>query len=162
MIGGVPVPRRRRRASRGARFIEALHHGPNMTPMVDVVMVILIFFMASASLLGPELLLRSGLADAPPDDGDGGASTFASPVPALALRISISRGGEVVVEGLGLSEAPLSDLPAAAESVAAQLGRSAALDTSIVIGAEDAVPYESVIRAFESVRAAGFERVAVR
>ena len=37
------------------------HIGPNMTPMVDVVMVILIFFMASASILGPTWLLRSTL-----------------------------------------------------------------------------------------------------
>lgn len=33
------------------------HIGPNMTPDADVVMVILIFFMASASILGPTWLL---------------------------------------------------------------------------------------------------------
>ena len=41
------------------------HIGPNMTPMVDVVMVILIFFMASASILGPTWLLRSTLPPKP-------------------------------------------------------------------------------------------------
>lgn len=35
--------------------------GPNMTPMVDVVMVILVFFMASAAFLGPEWFVKSVL-----------------------------------------------------------------------------------------------------
>ena len=35
-----------------------LHFGPNMTPMVDVVMVILIFFMASAAFMGDEWFLH--------------------------------------------------------------------------------------------------------
>lgn len=48
------------------------HHGPNMTPMVDVVMVILIFFMASTAMLGPEWLLKSGVARA--DAGTKAAS----------------------------------------------------------------------------------------
>ncbi|MDX2148115.1 MAG: biopolymer transporter ExbD [Planctomycetota bacterium] len=62
---------------RGSRWNERtalgtyeLHHGPNMTPMVDVVMVILVFFMASAAILGPEWFLNAGLvrrsATAPP------------------------------------------------------------------------------------------------
>lgn len=46
---------------RSALALHELHHGPNMTPMVDVTMVILIFFMASASVLGPEWLLRSAV-----------------------------------------------------------------------------------------------------
>ncbi|MCP2732564.1 biopolymer transporter ExbD, partial [Limnofasciculus baicalensis] len=38
-----------------------LHYGPNMTPMVDVVMVILVFFMASAVFLGPEWYLKTAI-----------------------------------------------------------------------------------------------------
>lgn len=48
------------RARSAAALYEA-HHGPNMTPMVDVVMVILIFFMASAAILGPEWFLKTAL-----------------------------------------------------------------------------------------------------
>jgi biopolymer transport protein ExbD len=54
--GNKPAFRRR-----SALALHELHHGPNMTPMVDVTMVILIFFMASASVLGPEWLLRSAV-----------------------------------------------------------------------------------------------------
>jgi biopolymer transport protein ExbD len=46
---------------RSARAMYEAYHGPNMTPMVDVVMVILIFFMASAAIMGPEWFLRSAL-----------------------------------------------------------------------------------------------------
>ena len=39
---------------RSALYTWQLQFGPNMTPMVDVVMVILIFFMASATFAGAE------------------------------------------------------------------------------------------------------------
>ncbi len=46
---------------RNALAVHEMHYGPNMTPMVDVVMVILIFFMSSTAILGPEWFLRSTL-----------------------------------------------------------------------------------------------------
>ncbi len=42
--------------------------GPNMTPMVDIVMVILVFFMLGASFVGVEHFLRTNL----PAIGKGG------------------------------------------------------------------------------------------
>ena len=51
----------RTRSRAGALAHWDLHYGPNMTPMVDVVMVILVFFMASTAVLGPEWFLRSAL-----------------------------------------------------------------------------------------------------
>lgn len=47
--------------ARSAASVYTAHSGPNMTPMVDVVMVILVFFMASAAVLGPEWFVRSVL-----------------------------------------------------------------------------------------------------
>lgn len=46
---------------RNALAVHEMHYGPNMTPMVDVVMVILIFFMSSTAILGPEWFLKSSL-----------------------------------------------------------------------------------------------------
>ena len=46
---------------RNALALYDSHYGPNMTPMVDVVMVILIFFMASTAFLGPEWFLKTHL-----------------------------------------------------------------------------------------------------
>src|SRR5256885_8124330 len=58
---------------RSALHAWELNYGPNMTPMVDVVMVILIFFMASASFAGSEWFLKTaipkqGTAEAPKAD----------------------------------------------------------------------------------------------
>ena len=46
---------------RAALDVWSMNFGPSMTPMVDVVLVILIFFMASASFVGPEWFLRAAL-----------------------------------------------------------------------------------------------------
>jgi len=47
---GVAMSRRFRR--RDARTTWEMHYGPSMTPMCDVVLVILVYFMASTSLAG--------------------------------------------------------------------------------------------------------------
>jgi biopolymer transport protein ExbD len=52
--------------NRSALSLHEAHFGPNMTPMVDIVMVILIFFMASAAIVGPEWLLKTALPTARP------------------------------------------------------------------------------------------------
>lgn len=140
---------------RGALHGWQLHFGPNMTPMVDVVMVILIFFMASTALVGPEWLLRVGLA---PDDRE--PTGFQLGPADLRLELAIE-GGAVVFTGLGAKSAPLAELDAMAASAAAALG-SGIGETRITIDATGTVPYEAVVRAHDRLRAAGFERVAIR
>jgi biopolymer transport protein ExbD len=64
------------------------HLGPNMTPMVDVVMVILVFFMVSAAFIGPEWLLKSTVAKAvavDPAPSASGTGSGASDDKALRL-----------------------------------------------------------------------------
>ena len=56
---------------RNAQALYDLHYGPNMTPMVDVVMVILIFFMSFAAFLGNEWFLRGAI----PFDAGRGSNT---------------------------------------------------------------------------------------
>jgi len=140
---------------RGAQHSWQLHFGPNMTPMVDVVMVILIFFMASTALVGPEWLLRVGLA---PDDRE--PSGFQLGPADLRLELAIE-GGVVVFTGLGAKAQPLGGLDAVVTSSAAALGPGIG-QTRITIEAAGAVPYEAVIRVHDRLRAAGFERVAIR
>src|SRR4051812_37590647 len=72
---------------RNAQALYDSHLGPNMTPMVDVVMVILIFFMASTAFLGPEWFLKTHLpaaSAAPPSD---------APEP-TRLRVTLTLGAE--------------------------------------------------------------------
>lgn len=133
-----------------------LHFGPNMTPMVDVVMVILVFFMASTAFIGPEWLLRIGLAeeDTPQDGG------FRLGPAELIVRLSVP-DGQVRVDGLGLAGAGLEALESAAAQAVASLG-SASSQAHIILVPGDAVPYEAVVRAQETFVSAGFVHVAIR
>ncbi len=148
--------------TRGARLLHDLHHGPNVTPMVDVVMVILIFFMASTVLLGPELLLRASVEREPePAEAAQEEASFRIEAPRFEVRLSAERG-RVVAAGLGLEGGDIGGIETAAALLAERLGRRALGETMIVIDAGDDVPYEAVVRANELIRAAGFERVGVR
>ncbi|USN99200.1 MAG: biopolymer transporter ExbD [Phycisphaeraceae bacterium] len=140
---------------RDASAIYQQHVGPNMTPMVDVVMVILIFFMASTVIMGPELLLRAGL-DA--KKGPKGDQRFAIAAPVFTLRLHVE-SNRVVATGLGLDAAPLDWLAGAAKSLADEIDPDSA---SVSIAPEDQVPYEAVIAAQDTLTAAGFRKVKLK
>lgn len=133
-----------------------LHFGPNMTPMVDVVMVILVFFMASTAFIGPEWLLRIGLAEEPPPESAG----FRLGPAELVVRLSVMQG-QVRIDGLGVSGGGLESLEAAATQAAASLA-SATSQTHIILEPADAVPYDAVVRAQEIVVSCGFVHIAIR
>ncbi len=133
-----------------------LHFGPNMTPMVDVVMVILVFFMASTAFIGPEWLLRMGLAEQAPPESAG----FRLGPAELVVRLSVV-DGQVRVDGFGLAGAGLETLEEAAARAAASLG-SASSRTHIILEPGDAVPYDAVVRAQEVFVSAGFLHIAIR
>ncbi|MCH7961632.1 MAG: biopolymer transporter ExbD [Planctomycetes bacterium] len=80
-----------------------MHFGPNMTPMVDVVMVILIFFMAGTAVIAPELFLAAGLpADPSVQDAPGPTPRDAFELPAARFTRRLwRRSGRTVIDGLG-------------------------------------------------------------
>ena len=103
-----------RRRSRSLRRRDALHNysmhfGPNMTPMVDIVMVILIFFMASAAFMGDEWFLRAAI---PFEAGRGTAlnkpnDPLALPPERLDVLMDVDRQGNTIVTVLDLQDAPM-------------------------------------------------------
>lgn len=133
-----------------------LHFGPNMTPMVDVVMVILVFFMASTAFIGPEWLLRIGLAEEATPESMG----FRLGPAELVVRLTVVQN-VVRVDGLGLAGGALDALEAAATQAAASLG-SASGQTHIILEPADAVPYDAVVRAQEIFVSSGFAHIAIR
>jgi biopolymer transport protein ExbD len=121
----------------GGRF------GPNMTPMVDVVLVILIFFMAATTIAGQEWFLRTELPEAQEDMNS--TNGFELPTPMLDV-VLFTQGERVMVRGLG--EAPRS-LDALIEQIGAMAeGSSAGL--ILRIGAGDDVPYGSIVALHEA------------
>lgn len=162
---------------RGAASRGSLHFGPNMTPMVDIVMVILVFFMASAAFVGPEWFLAAQAVDRQPSPAvtkpDGGGSVQAAP---LVLRVLVKpatttgqlatatvvyggqniKGVAVVAGGAG---GGVGQLAAFGEAVKRLIGNK--VPEEAVILADGAVSYEAVVAVREALARVGVVSVGV-
>lgn len=144
-----------------------MHVGPNMTPMVDIVMCILIFFMLGSSLAVPELYLTS--VPAINNKGLGTMNTDAK-LPAVSKWIKMVRiGSETKVEAFdhvfeGIGElSPTAGSPSRAEVIGAQLASihdQLSKDVQIIIAPEATVPYQDVVTMYDLCIKARFENVA--
>lgn len=132
----------------GGRF------GPNMTPMVDVVLVILIFFMAATTIAGQEWFLRADLPEQRDETDD--AAGFDLPTPMLDLALFVD-AGTVRVRGLGDG---VLDLDAVIERIG---GMDPAMGQGLIlrVGAGDEVPYGAIVALHDAGNAKGM-RVAIR
>jgi len=127
---------------------------PNMTPMADVVIVILVFFMSATALLGPELFLRASVA------GEGAAATdpFELPPVVLEIRLEVDEGGRVVARGSWFDQAPVESLEAALAGGAGP----APGDVQIALAPAPDVPYQAVVRARDACARLGYQDVALK
>jgi biopolymer transport protein ExbD len=137
---------------RNAQALYETHVGPNMTPMVDVVMVILIFFMASTAFLGPEWFLKSYL-----PTRTASPSAAAQPT---RLRLSMTHTAEggtriAINESAAIT---VSQLEAALRPEVTKAGPE-----NIVVPIEVApnVPYEDVVRVHEACDRLGIRKVGL-
>lgn len=150
----------------GFRRRSALHtwemnFGPNMTPMVDVVMVILIFFMASTSFVGTEWFLRAALpreATQTPPEGPAAGDPFRLPPARFDIVLSHQPGVGTVVSGRGIEPCAIADLGDQLMQLARGAGRD---DIILIIRSEPDIPYADVIRAHEFAAAAGIEKIGL-
>jgi biopolymer transport protein ExbD len=157
----------RRRSSGGFRRRDALHgwtlhFGPNMTPMVDVVMVILVFFMASAAFMGDDWFLRAGVVDSPKPGAASASAAAPTPPDPLAQRLDVlldrSPAGETQVTAFELVKAPLEAFTTRTRA----LPRGGATSKiEIIVRPVAAVPYQDVVRVHEACYAAGIEKVGL-
>ncbi len=138
---------RRNVLSRSTRF------GPNMTPMVDVTLVILIFFMAATTIAGQEWFLRT---DLPKDEDQSRDSGYALPAPVLDAELFV-RDGAVLVRGLGDRPRALGEFIAQISAIDEQSARGLVLG----VRAGDEVPYGSVAALHDAASSRGI-RVALR
>lgn len=147
-----------RRAEPGRDF------APNLAPMVDVIMVLLVFFLLGASLnlvkqgvLQTELDPRSGPA--------GGAAVEINPRIRIALREASPPGvhdaGEPESVRILLMEEPLAENTfEALRSVLLEKRRAGAdPDNMVVIGADTTVRWRHVVKAMDAAVQAGFRNV---
>lgn len=138
--------------------------GPNMTPMVDVILVILIFFMATTVIVGEEWFLGAGLTGAREAGAAGGeaqtrADPFEMPPARFTLRLRAGAAG-TVVQGLG--EAVVVGPPAAMDAwTEASLGGLDASSLVVVIAPAPDVPYEDVVAVHDALVRAQVEQIAL-
>ncbi len=118
----------------------------NVTPFVDVVLVLLIVFMVTAPLLtvGVEVDLPE---------------TAASPVnvETQPLELTITREGQIFLgQAEGAIEIPLSELTP--KLIAVTDATTEKFDTRIFIKGDSAAPYEIVAKVLGQVSAAGYKK----
>ena len=112
----------------------------NMTPLIDVMLVLLVIFMITAPLMTSSLKL-----DLP--KADGSPPTDAAPFVAVAVDTQ----GQLF----------WGDAPVSAEALAAKVKASAARNpaTEVQLRADQAVPYGRVAELIALLQAAGLNRI---
>jgi biopolymer transport protein TolR len=115
----------------------------NITPMVDVMLVLLIIFMVTAPLL------VAGVPVDLPDSKAGALKSDDKPI-----QLSLDRDGRIFIDTL---EVPASDLPAKL----AALREVRDDEARVYVRADRGLDYGVVMRTVGEVSAAGFRRVAL-
>jgi biopolymer transport protein ExbD len=135
-----------------------MHFGPNMTPMVDVVMVILIFFMSAAGFVLTEHSLASGLAGSSADGTEAIDDPLALPPAVWEVVLNAGADGGARFTGLGAQDAPLESLSNVAAETASRVG-TANVHIALRVGAS--VAWDDVVRAHAVLRDVGITRIAM-
>ena len=131
--------RRRRRRSGGAQPMSEI----NITPFVDVMLVLLIIFMVAAPLLtvGVPIELPKTAATALPSDNEE------------PLTVTIDAAGGVTIQ---TTEVARDELVARLAAIAEE--RS---DDRVYLRADGAVPYETVAQVMGALNAGGFSSIGL-
>lgn len=115
----------------------------NVTPFVDVVLVLLVIFMVTAPLIAKDIL---NLRLPKTESGDGKSMS--------TLGVAINRQGLVLLNGT-----PISD-----EELTAQVKKAMAenAETQAIVSADEEVNYGRVVRAIDLIKSAGLNKFAIQ
>lgn len=139
----IRIRRRRRARARGVLARIGLEASTGIAPLIDVVLLLLLFLVLTARLVPREEQLRIGL----PGPGPASATRYLEP---LQVRLDAGAAGLRITAGPRV----LSRLGELRDLVAALPG-----DTPVLLDAGDEVPYETVIDAYDTVVEGGLRRI---
>ena len=118
----------------------------NLTPLIDVVFLLLIFFMVSTTFTRENRLA----VNLPEADGEPGEET------ARTIEISVRQGGAYAIDGRTLVNSELSTLMQGLEEVA--LGDR---DVALILIADAEASHQSVVTAMDAIGKSGFSRLSI-
>lgn len=125
-----------------------------MTPMIDVVFLLLVFFLCTASFDRPEQNLAASLIVAATESGAGQATAETPELDDVTIVGAVNDGVTAWTVNEGRTTTDLAELT----SLLAQL---AAIDRALPVTIDSGpdVPMRDVVGAYDAARAAGFGRV---
>lgn len=118
----------------------------NLTPLIDVVFLLLIFFMVTTTFT-QETRLAVNLPEADGEPVESAPST---------IEISVSEGGSYAVDGRPLVNGQLDTLMRALEEVSG--GNK---DVSLILIADAEASHQSVVTAMDAIGQSGFSRLSI-
>jgi biopolymer transport protein ExbD len=133
---------------------QAVRCQPPMTPMIDIIFNLLVFFILMPMPWGREGFLTTNLPRQGPGKPPGGDPLFVR----VRLEESGPRGEEAIIIFNG-KKALGSDFDALAGALAGLRASGLAPDFPVLIAPTPAVQHRWVVRAFDSAVAGGFERI---
>lgn len=118
-------------------------HGINITPLVDILLVLLVLVLATGTLTSPRSL-----------DLELPRAEAAKAAPERPTGISLARDGALSMDGE----------PATEESIRIRIRERTAADSlhRVLVAAHRDLPYRQVVRALDLVRSAGASRYALQ
>jgi biopolymer transport protein TolR len=130
---------------RGRRTINEI----NMVPFIDVMLVLLIIFMVTAPLITPSMI------DLP-------SVGKASRQPDQIIQVVLGKNDSLELRIKEKTQSiTLKDLAASVKSAQGARDSAAAANSAVVISADKAVKYESVVKVMDTLQRAGIQRVGL-
>ena len=120
----------------------------NMTPLVDVMLVLLIIFMVTAPLIAPSVINLPSVGKA-------------AKAPDRVIQVLIDKNEQLQIkEGNTTTAATVRDLASRVTAVQQATGLPAK-DVPVVIAADKSVKYETVVKVMDTLQRAGVQRVGL-
>lgn len=125
-----------------------------LTPMIDVVFLLLVFFLWTTSFETPEFDLAGSVAESPIAGGVGGADRpTADPFDEIVIRLVREGGGARWL----INDQPVADANGLRQRVAEIV--SLGVQPPIIVDPDDEIPMGIAVRAYDAARAGGADRV---
>jgi len=127
------------------RRTRRLKNDINVVPYIDVMLVLLVIFMVTAPMITPGLINLPSVGQA-------------DSVPARPVEIQITEGGAL---SLRVRDAGAAFQPVEPNQLIPQVQALRTADTPVVIAADGKVPYETVMKLMDQLRASGITRLGL-